>query len=258
MDYKNIEKRLQAAQAILQADTLDLSTFESLRTLLAGIHPRIDTSLASLGKSIKHIDLFQKGEALELTLEGLPQQTEKDKKRKKAILLFFKFWKDLKSETTRVQKEFQKDQNDTHRGHTQSTIGRILKTAKGPLGLLTLIAVGLVLLQTSAVTITLKNNSNCDVIRPITSLPIQIPGLKIPNQPIPAGSQATITLPAVQVTVDARSPNIINLIFWGKNISFKLETSDIRLVFDGTILNNTATVIDLGTSKEHTLEVFCN
>ena len=254
MDYKRIEKRLAAAHAILQADTINRATFDSLKTLLSGVNPKVDTLLASTGKAFKHADQLQKGDIIELTLEAWPDVTPEDKKRKKAILLFFRLWNDLKSEVARVQKEF--DKSHTSGQGSAGAWGNILAAAKGPLGIITLIAIGFVVLRMTEVSIVIQNNG-CQPIVPVTSIAVNIPGLKLPAETIPDGGQAVAKLPPLSLSVDATSPSLVRLTMYGIKYDFGLGSSGIGLVFDGQTLNGKTTSINLASQKEHTLAISC-
>lgn len=236
-------KRLAAAQEILAARELDRATFESLRKLLAGINPRIDAVLAAAGKAFKQADQLVQGDVLELVLEGIPDATPEDKKRKKAILLFLKFWNDLKSEVTRVEKEM---------GHP----GNILAGAKGPLGIITLIAAAIVALKATEVTVRIQN-AGCRPMTPVTNFSVNVPGLQLPKETIPSGGAGIAKLPPLTANVDATDPNFIRLTMYGMMQTFALESADIQLIFDGKMLNGVHTKIDLGSSKEHTLVIQC-
>lgn len=209
-------KRLAAAQEILSAQQLDRATFESLRKLLSGIDAKLDTALAAAGKAFKNADQLIKGDVLELVLESIPDVTPEDKKRKKAFLLFLKFWNDLKDEVSRVEKEV---------GHPEN----ILAKAKGPLGIVTLIAVGVVAYKATGVTVHIQS-THCSA--------------KLP---------AKVILPPVFVTVDATGQDMRVA---GYGVSYSVSTN-ASVVFDGMVLNGATTTIDLGSQKEHTLVVQC-
>ncbi len=142
MDYKSASKRVQAAMDLLQKREVNRETVESLRTLLSGINPAVDKKLAAVSKACTQVDQLQKGETISLVAEALPDQTPEQKKRKKALLLLLKFWKDLKGEVSRVEAEFEKQ--DTQSQSAARTGGNILAVAKGPLGIITAIAVVIV------------------------------------------------------------------------------------------------------------------
>lgn len=254
MDYRSIEKRLQAAHTILQADTINRSTFDSLKTLLSGINPKIDKLLASTSKVFKHADQLRKGDIIELTLEAWPEVTPEDKKRKKAMLLFFKFWNDLKAEVSRVEKEFAKS-HQSGQG-SAGAWGNILGAAKGPLGIITLIAIGIVALRMTEVAIVIQNRG-CQPIFPVTSVAVNIPGLKLPSEIIPDGGQAIAKMPPLSLAVDATSSSLVRLQMYGITYDFVLGSSGIRLVFDGKTLNGKTTSIDLASQKEHSLAILC-
>ena len=254
MDYKAIEKRLQAAQSILQADTPSRATFDSLKTLLSDIHPRLDKLLGEAAKAFKHMEHIQKSDVIALIAEGLPETTPEDKKRKKALLLFLKCWNDLKTETARVEKEFTKSQAS---GQGNSGVWRnIFGAAKGPLGIVTLIAVGIVTLKMTEVSIVIQNHG-CEPMTPATSVAINIPGLMLPSQTIPSSGEAVAKLPPLRAIVDGTSPSSIRLTVLGISYEFALDSSDIKIVFDGKTLNGVQTSLDLGSAREHSLEVRC-
>src|SRR3989344_6169874 len=106
MKYQDVEKRLLAAQQILSSGSVDRPTFDSLRGLLRGINPKIDKTLDLASKALTHAEQLYAGDIIDFTVAGLPALSERDKKRKKGLLLFFKFWDELKAEVGRVQAEF--------------------------------------------------------------------------------------------------------------------------------------------------------
>lgn len=139
MKYENVRDTLTVAQKLLVEGGTSKEKIESLQKLLKGIDPTLDRAIGDLTTAWTKIGKLQKGEILELSLEALPEDSEKDRKRKKAILLFIKSWKDLKSEVNRVKKELQASQGQAVRA------GRIAAMAKGPFGIITAVAVVLVI-----------------------------------------------------------------------------------------------------------------
>lgn len=241
MDYKAVEKRIRAAQAIVSSKEISRNQFRELRTLISGINPKLDKILAQADKAFT-------GDVIELTLEHLPEMTPEQKKKKKALLLFLKYWKDLQSEIDRVEKEL--------RANQPNTTGRILSAAKGPLGLITAVAALVAVMKVSEVSVTIKN-IDCRPIAPPTGIALNIPGLKVPNETIPRGGEAIAKLPGLSATVDATSPNNIQLKIYGMTFNFNLESSGIRLFFDDKLLNGSSTTINLGEQKTHTLTIRC-
>ncbi|SRR5258706_3781776 len=142
MDSVDIKNRAEAAYKLLSGPTTTKEQFEAACALLKGIHPRLDRIIISSSKALQHVTRLQNGKIIDLTAESLPEYTEEDKKRKKYILLFIKYWKELKGEVARVRGEMEKVQGEkehTHIGEAKG-IGRILAWAKGPFGLITLAA----------------------------------------------------------------------------------------------------------------------
>lgn len=134
MSYPNSEK-ITAALKLLQEETTSIEKFESIRLLLKGISSKIDQKLDVIGKALDSFEKLQKGDVIELTLEALPENTEDEKRRKKAILFLIKNFKDLKSEIHRVQTEFESQ------GANTSNLAKIAASSKGPFGLVTLVAI---------------------------------------------------------------------------------------------------------------------
>ena len=149
MDYSEAKKRILAAQKFASGTGINKETFEAIRNLVKGIHPRMDEILNTCSEQLSTCEKYQKGENLELTLEAIPETNEQHKKHKKALLLFLKHWKELQSEIHRVQGEL--DATKPHQRPTDQikTFGRIASLARGPLGITTLIAVGVVVVIAS-------------------------------------------------------------------------------------------------------------
>lgn len=149
MNPQDARDRFLASHKLLLDQSTSLEKFEQIRTLIKGINPKIDKVLAQCSKRLSQVEHLQKGEVIELTAENLPENTEEEKKRKKAILYFIKSWKTLVSEVERVKRELESDQQV--RTSNQQTFTRILSGAKGPFGLLTIAAIiaagGLVLVK---------------------------------------------------------------------------------------------------------------
>lgn len=126
-------KRLSAALKILDVNTASLEKIESLGTLLKDFDPKLNQIISRSKKIISDIKKIQSGDLIELGIENLPARDEKEKKRKKLILLLLKNWRELKSEVKRLDKELSNQLE-------VSNYGRIIKFAKGPFGLVTLAA----------------------------------------------------------------------------------------------------------------------
>ncbi|MFC1711871.1 hypothetical protein ACFLZ1_04785 [Patescibacteria group bacterium] len=172
MKYKDCKKRILAANKLLKEKTTNRQKFESIRTLIKGINPQIDKQLALTSKALKKIEKIKKGKVIDLALESLPEKSKKDEKRKKALLLFLKRWKQLKSEVKKVNKELKKHQNfqESSLVDKVSSASKIIAKAKGPFGLITITAVVIV---GSTLFITSRKPAN-DVTKPV-STPTSIP-----------------------------------------------------------------------------------
>lgn len=89
-------------------------------------------------RALANLRRIHEGQVIELSAENLPIQTEEQKKRKKALILFIKTFKDLKSEVKRVKAELESVQTS---GDQISSFAKIARFAKGPFGIITIFAV---------------------------------------------------------------------------------------------------------------------
>ncbi|MBI3576500.1 hypothetical protein HY086_00450 [Candidatus Gottesmanbacteria bacterium] len=256
MDYKEIQKRLDAAGRILNADVTTPDKIKSLATLLHGVNPKLDATLKEVTHAFATLEKLEKFEVIELTAEAIPEITEKDKKRKKALLLLLRFWHDLKGEVKRVEKELKEiRQHGGDKAAQARGLGNILGLAKGPLGLITLVAVGLVALQSLAVKVTITNDG-CDTIPPIAQFPIVLPGLQLPRQSIPAGSSAIAVLPPISLTVKTTRSSV-SVSALGQQYSFDLPSKIRDIRYNGRSLLGTQTKIKLTKDTPQKITVRC-
>lgn len=246
MDSKTIHKRVLAAADLLSSPMLSKQKVDDLATLLGGINPKLDHALAEIKRTWGHFDKLQAGEVVELTLEALPTYTEKDKKRKKYLLILLSLWKDLKAEVKRVEAEVA----------SAGSLWNVIAGAKGPLGLVTILAVGWVALQVTAVTIMIRNKG-CDPINPVVTLPFPIAGISLPKEIITDGGSGVASLPPLTVTVDGTSPRTVRLTALSISMNFDLGSPGISLALDGSPLLGRVTTVNLGSHKSHTLLISC-
>src|SRR3989344_2179589 len=95
-------KKLSAARDLLDGSTTTRAKLAALTTLLIGVHPKTDALLKECNKALSIVGNIEQGDVVHLSTEALPERTEEEKKRKRALLLFIKNWKDLQSEVTRI------------------------------------------------------------------------------------------------------------------------------------------------------------
>jgi len=117
------KEKIDAAWRLLTEETTSFGKFEKVRTLVKGLNPRVDKTLAEAAKVISKLKKIQKGEVITLAAEGLAEDTPQK--------LFLARWKTLKSEVKRVR--------DIYRSHQKNleTAARVAHGAKGPWGLIT-------------------------------------------------------------------------------------------------------------------------
>lgn len=254
MNYEEVQKKLEAAQQILSEGQTTPSKIRSLSALLGGINPKLDALLKEVNRALSHVEKIEKMQVIELTLEALPEITHQDKRRKKAILLLLNLWGDLNKEVARVKHEISQAQSHPNGG--ARAIGNILGAAKGPLGLVTVAAAGIVALQSVGVPVTITNDG-CDPIVPVTSVSINIPGLRLPNEPIPSGGSATAILPPLPLRVDGTKRDRLVLSGFKQQYTFSLGSSGIDIRYNGRSLLGVQTEIKLSKDIEQELVIQC-
>ena len=140
MKQNDIQKRMQAAYKLISnPEIFSLEKLEAARDLAAGIDPKVDKAFAVSISAFSKVVKVQQKEILKLSAEALPEKTEVQKKRKKAILFFLTCCDELKSEIKRVQSEL-KDHSEKTKAETAASGVRIFAGAKGPFGIGTITA----------------------------------------------------------------------------------------------------------------------
>ncbi len=257
MEYHNAKKRLEAVHALFVGSTTSTEKLGSIRALIKGVHSGLDDKLKQCEEAFTRLEKMMNAEIIELSAEHLPESTDEEKKRKKALLFFIKSWKDLQSEVTRVQNELNAANNGQNTSQKRSLGNRIFSSMKGPFGIITIAAVGAALvLQATSVRLTIKNNG-CGTMMPLASLPIPLPGLSLPKDPIPSNGSAVATLPALTVAIDGTKAGVIHFQALKLALSFEIP-SDIRdVTLDGASLLKKKTEVHLSDRKEHELMFSC-
>ena len=256
MDYRETQKKILAARALLLEPTTTREKFSHVRALIQGINSTLDAALSRCDHEFSTLEKVYGGAVIDLTVEHLPEITEEEKRRKKALLFFLHHWNQLKSEVVRVQAELDASNKAQTSGEKKSHWARIFNVAKGPLGIITILAVGAALLQTTSVQITVHNNG-CSTIQSSASIPIPIPGISLPKGPIPNQASANMTLPPLTVSVDGTQKAIITMKALGFHGSLQLGSDISDVTMDGISLLRKNTDIHLSEKKEHSLVIIC-
>lgn len=248
-------EKFTAALELFTSETTTLDKVQKISTLLKGYNGKLDKQLKTITELSDKIQKIQSGEVITLSAEALPEKTEEEKKRKKLLLLFIKNWKSLQSEVERI-KEIHASGNEN-----LTKTGKTLSNLKGPLGLVTVAAVGIVaigaFLNSRSVNILVKNNG-CRPFEPVTQNAVNLPGLKLPNKTIASGGQGTVVIPGIDLTVDETSPGIISLsaLNYSKSFNKPYEIKDI--IYDGKSLSGKKTVVKLSNAKTHEVIIRCS
>lgn len=136
---QNLREKIIAVEKILSSNSTTLDKVESATAALTGFDPRIDKRLTEIKKHLTTLRNLQEGNIIELSAERLPEETEEEKRRKKAIIFALRSLKDLKSEIVRVKREL--DEHGRGEQTSTETAGQMATFAKGPFGLLTIAAI---------------------------------------------------------------------------------------------------------------------
>ena len=254
LDFKDAKDRFAAAAAIFSESTTTVGKLRSVKTILSGINPKLDALLVEYDRRLASLQHLEAGEIVQLAAaEGMPESTEEEKKRKAAVLLLLKSWGELKGEIARVSAEME---NAKQSGASQTSLwSNIFKAAKGPLALVTVVAVGIAALNATSVDIEIKNDG-CGTLGVQSSVPVSIPGLKLPNEAIASGESALATIPPLTLEIDGTQAGALHITSFGFNLSFQLSgVRDVTL--NGTSLVGTKRTVNLGEQKTHTLVLTC-
>lgn len=257
MEYKEAHKRIVAVQALLLEPTTTREKFDLVKTLALGIHPALDKALAKVDEGIATIEKVVGGEIIHLTAEYLPENTEEERKRKKALLFFINTWKDLKSEVARVGQELQAAENAHTAAEKSSHLRRVFNFAKGPFGITTIIVAGAALiLQSTSVKISIENRG-CGTMQAAASIPIPLPGLSLPKDPLPSGGSAVAVLPPLTVDVDGTARGVLTMRTFNFTMTFELPSNIRDVTMDGVSLLRKKSAVRLIEKKEHSLVLQC-
>lgn len=139
---QDLHKKLISAFDLVSGTSISVAAFESVRELVKGFHPGLDEKLEVCSKALDTLQKIENFDVISLSVEHLPEESEKQKKRKKALLFFINCVKDLQSEIKRV--DAQMNQSNGSVQNNLSHFGTIVKYARGPLGFITLVAVVIV------------------------------------------------------------------------------------------------------------------
>ena len=257
MEYQEAKKRLLAARALLLEPTTTYEKVSSLHAMLKGVHPALDKALAQCQDALSTLEKISSGAIIELTAENLPEETEDQKKRKKALLLFINTWKQLQSEVMRIQQELQQAQNSGSPSGSRSVWAKIFGVVKGPLGIITIVAAAIVLAMNYTSVQIAIHNEGCGTMQVAASIPLSLPGLSIPTDSIPDKGSATATIPPLTLNVDGTKPGLVALQALTLNVTFQLPSDIKDVTMNGVSLLGKKQAVHLSERKEHNLTLVC-
>jgi len=259
------KEKIRAGLDLLCEETSSLGKIQKISTILKGINPTIDKHVESIFKIYGKIQQVKGGDVVGLSLEKIPEKTEKQKKYKKLVILLLGHYSGLKSEIKRISGlqaalATANGASEISKGEKTLRIGKIIATAKGPLGALTIAAAGVVALtnfvNNKSVEITIKN-IGCRPIQPMAERAINIPGLKLPGEAIEDGGQNIAKIPGLNLKVEATGNGEINLSAFNLSRSYNLPREIADIIYDGQSLMRKTTEVKLGNAKTHEVIVKC-
>ena len=250
-------ERLKTARDLLLEPTTTLDKIQKVAELARGFSPKTDKHLEAIIKISGKLQKVKSGDVINLSLEEMPEKTEKRKKRKKMLVLLLAHWRNLGSEVERISGLTAKA---GAAGSTKAVeTAKIAATAKGPLGVITIAAAGIVavtsFLNSRAVTVAIKNEG-CRPIRPISEKMIDLPGLKLPKTTIESGGEGAAVIPGINLTVTMNG-NQATLEALGLTRDYGLPLEIKEIIYDGQSLLGRATELRLGDKKNHEVIVRC-
>uniref|UniRef100_A0A7C4XMF8 Uncharacterized protein n=1 Tax=candidate division WWE3 bacterium TaxID=2053526 RepID=A0A7C4XMF8_UNCKA len=255
------KEKLRAALELLCEESTSLTKANKIAVLLKGLSPTFDLPLQNLMQIISKIQKVQGGDVITLSAEKLPENTQSEKDRKKLLLLFLTNWKQLKSEVERVSALHAEI---TSIGEVNSTgmikIGKLLTTMKGPLGLITILAAGIValnaFLNSHSVSLNIKN-VGCRPIGPFTQQAVNLPGLKLPKAAILDGEEQMAQVLALDFVLDTKLGGMAEVSFLGQSKDLSIPSDIKDITYDGRSLIGKRQNIKLSSAKTHDIVVTC-
>ncbi|MFA5827733.1 MAG: hypothetical protein WC841_00020 [Candidatus Shapirobacteria bacterium] len=259
------KEKIKTGLELLCEETTSLDKFQKISALIKGFNPVIDKQLEATFKVIEKIQKVKAGDVISLSLEKIPEKTKKQKRYKKMLLLLLGNYRGLAGEVKRISGlqtalAGAEGVSEISKGEKVVRVGKIVATAKGPLGALTIAAAGIVavagLLNSKAVEITIKN-VGCRPIEPLTEQVINIPGLRLPGSAIATGGQDVAKMPGLSFKLDATKGGEINLSALNLSRSYNLPGEMTDIIYDGQSLLGKTTEVKLGNAKTHEVIVKC-
>jgi hypothetical protein len=120
------------------------------------------------------------------------------------------------------------------------------------------VAAAYVYVDYTAVEITIINNG-CQPIAPVgrLPLPVDVPGLDLPETTIPAGGSGSARVPRLKLQVDGTQSGTVSLTALGFTLPVGLGSQNPSITFDGVPITGRRVSVDLSERKQHELVLTC-
>jgi hypothetical protein len=128
----------------------------------------------------------------------------------------------------------------------------------GLIALAVAVAALYIYIDATAVEVTIINNG-CRPIAPVgrLPLPIDLPGVDLPDTAIPAGGSGTARVPRLKVQVDGTQSGTVSLDILGFTLPIGTGSQNPSITFDGVPVSGRRVSVDLGERKRHELVLTC-
>ena len=119
-----------------------------------------------------------------------------------------------------------------------------------------LVAIAVIIVEASSVSVVIKNNG-CATIPVPGELPFYVPGVSLPKLPIPQNGQGTLKAPPLTIGVDATRKGSVTLSAAGVSFPLAFVGSVDSITLDGKPILGQNTTVNLGERAQHELVVTC-
>lgn len=119
-----------------------------------------------------------------------------------------------------------------------------------------LVGTAVIYLNQTAVEVVIKNQGCNTLIMPV-GISFPVPGVQLPEDPIPPGGQGVAKVPRVTLNLDATNRDSVAVLVLGVPIPVNVGRQYASVKLDGAELLGTRTTIQIGSRKQHELVISC-
>lgn len=139
--------------------------------------------------------------------------------------------------------------------HTGGGLGKAL--VGGLIVIAAIVGAAVAYLNFTSVEVGIWNNG-CDTLYMPAALPVSIPGIELPDGPIPPGGHGTARVPRMTVHVDATQPGTIVVTVLGLPVSIHVGGDVTGIELDGMQILGQSIPVKIGGRAQHELVISCH